>query len=196
MNGGRITSEERSTLSTYLGLIVLLALAAGGIYFFVLAQKENKEVIGFDPNRPIPSDATLKRRLKPEQYHVVRESGTQMPFQNEFWNNDRPGIYIDVITNEPLFTSVDKYEAGLGMPTFSKPISKDLLVESLDTSHEMQRTEVRAKRSNAHLGHVFPDPQSPSGQRYVVNSAAFHFIPLERMKQEHYEAYLPLLEKK
>ena len=196
MNGGRITSEERSTLSTYLGLIVLLALAAGGIYFFVLAQKENKEVIGFDPNRPIPSDASLRRRLKPEQYHVVRESGTQMPFQNEFWNNDRPGIYIDVITNEPLFTSVDKYDAGLGMPTFSKPISKDLLVESLDTSHEMQRTEVRAKRSNAHLGHVFADPQSPSGQRYVVNSAAFHFIPLERMKQEHYEAYLPLLEKK
>jgi len=196
MNGGRITSEERSTVSTYLGLVVVLALAAGGIYFFVLAQKENKEVIGFDPNRPIPSDASLRRRLKPEQYHVVRESGTQMPFQNEFWNNDRPGIYIDVITNEPLFTSVDKYEAGLGMPTFSKPISKDLLVESLDTSHEMQRTEVHAKRSNGHLGHIFPDPQSPSGQRYVVNSAAFHFIPLERMKQEHYEAYLPLLEKK
>ena len=196
MNGGRITSEEKSTLSTYIGLIVVLALAAGGIYFFVLAQKDTKEVIGFDPNRPIPSDASLKRRLKPEQYHVVRESGTQMPFQNEFWNNDRPGIYVDVITNEPLFISVDKYDAGLGMPTFSKPISKDLLVESLDTSHEMQRTEVRAKRSNAHLGHVFPDPQSPSGQRYVLNSAAFHFTPLDRMKQEHYEAYLPLLEKK
>jgi methionine-R-sulfoxide reductase len=196
MNGGRIASEEKSTISTYIGLVVVLALAAGGIYFFVLAQKDTKEVIGFDPNRPIPSDASLKRRLKPEQYHVVRESGTQMPFQNEFWNNDRPGIYVDVISNEPLFTSVDKYEAGLGMPTFSKPISKDLLVESLDTSHEMQRTEVRAKRSNAHLGHVFPDPQSPSGQRYVLNSAAFHFIPLDRMKQEHYEAYLPLLEKK
>ena len=196
MNGGRITSEEKSTLSTYIGLVVVLALAAGGIYFFVLAQKDTKEVVGFDPNRPIPSDASLKRRLKPEQYHVVRESGTQMPFQNEFWNNDRPGIYVDIITNEPLFTSVDKYEAGLGMPTFSKPISKDLLVESLDTSHDMQRTEVRVKRSNAHLGHVFADPQSPSGQRYVLNSAAFHFIPLERMKQEHYEACLPLLEKK
>jgi methionine-R-sulfoxide reductase len=196
MNGGRITSEEKSTFSTYIGLVVVLALAVGGIYFFVLAQKDTKELIGFDPNRPIPSDASLKRRLKSEQYHVVRESGTQMPFQNEFWNNNRPGLYVDIITNEPLFTSVDKYEAGLGMPTFSKPISKDLLVESLDTSHEMQRTEVRAKRSNAHLGHVFPDPQSPSGQRYVLNSAAFHFIPLERMKQEHYEAYLPLLEKK
>jgi methionine-R-sulfoxide reductase len=195
MNGTRITSEEKSTLSTYIGLIVVLALAAGGIYFFVLAQKE-KEPIGFDPNRPIPNDASLKRRLKAEQYHVVRESGTQMPFQNEFWNNDRPGIYVDVITNEPLFTSVDKYDPGLGMPTWSKPISKDLLVESLDTSHEMQRTEVRAKRSNAHLGHLFPDPQSPSGERYTLNSAAFHFIPTERMKQEHFEAYLPLLEKK
>jgi methionine-R-sulfoxide reductase len=196
MNGGRITSEEKSTLSTYIGLIVVTALAAGGIYFFFLAQKETREVIGFDPNRPIPSDASLKRRLKAEQYHVVREGGTQMAFKNEFWTNERPGIYVDVITNEPLFTSVDKYDAGLGMPTFSKPISKDLLVEILDTSRGMQRTEVRVKRSNAHLGHVFPDPESPSGVRYALNSAAFHFIPVERMKQEHYEAYLPLLEKK
>ena len=196
MYGGRITSEEKSSLSSYIGLVVVLALAAGAIYFFVFAQADIKETVGFDPNRPIPSDASLKRRLKPEQYNVVREGGTQMPFQNEFWNNDRPGIYVDVITNEPLFTSVDKYDAGLGMPTFSKPISKDLLVASLDTSHEMQRTEVRAKRSNAHLGHVFADPQSPSGQRYTLNSAAFHFIPVERMRLEHYEAYLPLLEKK
>jgi peptide methionine sulfoxide reductase msrA/msrB len=195
MYGGRITSEDKSTLSTYFGLILLTALAAGGIYFFFLTQ-ETKELIGFDPNQPVQSDAILKRRLKPEQYHVVRESGTQMPFQNEFWNNDRAGIYVDVITNEPLFTSVDKFDAGLGMPTFSKPISKDLLVESLDTSRGMQRTEVRAKRSNAHLGHVFEDPQSASGERYTLNSAAFHFIPVERMKQEHYEAYLPLLEKK
>ncbi len=194
MYGGRITSEEKSTFSTYLGLIVVTALAAGGIYFFFLAQSE-KEPVGFDPNRPVPSDASLKRRLKPEQYHVVRESGTQMPFQNEFWNNDRTGIYVDIITNEPLFTSVDKYDGGIGMPTFSKPISKDLLVESLDTSHGMQRTEVRVKRSNAHLGHLFPDPQSPSGERYTLNSAAFHFIPVERMRQEHYEAYLPLLQK-
>jgi methionine-R-sulfoxide reductase len=196
MNGTRITSEEKSTLSTYIGLIVVTALAAGGIYFFFLYQKETVEVVGFDPNRPVPNDASLKRRLKPEQYHVVRESGTQMPFQNEFFNNDRPGIYIDVITNEPLFTSVDKYEAGLGMPTFSKPISYDLLVESPDTSHDMQRIEVRAKRSNAHLGHLFADPQSPTGRRYTLNSAAFHFIPVDRMRLEHYEAYLPLLEKK
>ena len=195
MNGGRITSEEKSTLSTYVGLIVLVALVAGAIYFFVIYRNETKEVIGFDPNRPVPSDANLKLRLKPEQYHVVRGSGTQMPYQNEFYSNDRPGIYVDVITNEPLFTSVDKYEANLGMPTFSKPISKDLLVESQDNSHDMQRTEVRAKRSNAHLGHVFADPASPSGQRYVLNSAAFYFITVDRMRLEHYEAYLPLLKK-
>jgi peptide methionine sulfoxide reductase msrA/msrB len=193
MNGGRITSEEKSTLGKYFGLLLVLALAAGGIYFFLLTQ-EVKELTGFDPNRPVQSDAVLKRRLKAEQYRVVRENGTQMPYQNEFWNNDRAGLYVDVITNEPLFTSVDKYDAGLGMPTFSKPISKDLIVEIPDTSQGLNRTDVRAKRSNAHLGHVFADPQSPSGQRYTLNSAAFHFIPVERMR--HYEAYLPLLEKK
>jgi len=101
-----------------------------------------------------------------------------------------------VITGEPLFTSLDKFDAGVGFPTFTKPISKDLLVESLDTSHDMQRTEVHAKRSNAHLGYVFPDPKSPTGQRYVVYSGAFHFVPAEEMKDSGYQAYLSLVEKK
>jgi len=196
MNGTRITSDEKNTVSTYIGLIVVTVLIVGGVYFFILFQKETKQVVGFDPNQPIPSDSSLRRRLKAEAYHVVRENGTQMPFQNEFWNNERPGLYVDVISNEPLFVSADKYDAGLGMPTFTKPISDNLLVETLDTSHDMQRTEVRAKRSNAHLGHVFPDPQSPTGKRYAVNSAAFHFIPVDQMKVEHFEAYLPLVEKK
>jgi methionine-R-sulfoxide reductase len=196
MKGTRITSDEKTTVSTYVGLIVVTALIVGGIYFFILSQKETKQVVGFDPNQPIPSDSSLRRRLKGEAYHVVRENGTQMPFQNEFWNNERPGLYVDVITNEPLFASVDKYDAGLGMPTFTKPIADGILAETLDTSHDMQRTEVRAKRSNAHLGHVFPEPQSPTGKRYTVNSAAFHFIPVEQMKQEHYDGYLPLFEKK
>ncbi len=196
MYGGRITSEERSTLSTYIGVGIAVVLIAGGLYFFFLAQKEKKETTGFDPNRPIPSDAVLKHRLKAEEYFVVREGGTQTPFQNEFWNNERTGIYVDVITGEPLFTSLDKFDSGTGLPAFSKPISEDLLVENLDTSHDMQRTEVRAKRSNAHLGHLFPDPKSPTGQTYSVNSAAFHFIPIERMKDEGYEAFLSRLEKK
>ncbi len=196
MRGGRITSEEKTAISMYVGLGIAVVLIAGGLYFFFLAQKEKKETTTFDPNRPVPSDAVLKQRLKAEEYFVVRQGGTQTPFQNDFWNNDRTGIYVDVITNEPLFTSLDKYDAQIGMPSFSKPISKDLLVEKPDTSGDMQRTEVRAKRSNAHLGHVFPDPKSPSGQCYAMNSAAFHFIPIEQMKDRGYEAYLPLLEKK
>jgi methionine-R-sulfoxide reductase len=196
MPGGRITSEEKSAISTYVGVGIAIMLIAGGLYFFFLAQKEKRETTGFDPNRPVPSDAVLKRRLKAEEYHVVREGGTDTPFQNDFWNNQREGIYVDVITNEPLFASVDKFDAQIGLPTFSKPISKDLLVEYLDSSNDMRRTEVRAKRSNAHLGHLFADPKSPTGQRYAVNSAAFHFIPKEEMKDRGYEAYLSIFDNK
>ena len=196
MVGGRITSEEKWTLSTYVGLGVVTVLAAGAVYFFLLSHQEKKEVTGFDPNRPVPNDVTLKRRLKPEQYSVVRENKDQTAFQNEFWNNERVGIYVDVITGEPLFTSLDKFDGGTGRPTFTKPISKDLLVEKTDNSIDVQRIEIRARRSNAYLGHLFPDPTSPTGQRYAVNSAAFHFIPLEQMKEEGYESFLPILEKK
>jgi peptide methionine sulfoxide reductase msrA/msrB len=196
MYRGRITSEEKSMISTYVGVSIAIVLIAGAVYFFFLAQKEKSETTGFDPNRPVPSDAVLQRRLKAEEYYVVRQGGTETPFQNEFWNNDRTGIYVDVITGEPLFTSLDKFDGQIGLPTFSKPISKDLLVERPDNSNDMQRTEVRAKRSNAHLGHLFPDPKSPTGQMYAVNSAALHFIPKEEMKKRGYEAYLPLLEKK
>ena len=200
MNGdritSRITSEEKSTLSSYIGLGILVVLAAGAIYLYMLSHEEKKEFTGFDPNRPVPDDATLKRRLKPEQYFVVRENGTETAFQNEFWENQRPGLYADVTTGEPLFSSLDKFDSGTGRPTFTKPISPDLLVETADNSHDMQRIEIRAKRSNAHLGHVFADPTSPTGRRYAVNSAAFRFIPLEQMKTEDYEKFIPLVEKK
>jgi methionine-R-sulfoxide reductase len=196
MRGGRITSEEKTTISVYVGLGILVTLIAGGLYFFFLAQKEKKETTTLDPNRPIPNEAVLKQRLKAEEYSVVREGGSQRAFQNQFWNNEKTGIYVDIITGEPLFTSIDKFDAGVGFPTFTKPISKDLLTERLDTSHDMQRTEVHAKRSDARLGYVFPDPKSPTGQRYVVYSAAFHFVPIEEMKERGYEAYLSLCEKK
>ena len=196
MHGARITSEERSSISLYVGVSIAVVLIAGALWFFFLAQKEKRETTGFDPNRPVPSDAVLKRRLKAEEYSVVRGGGTQTPFQNEFWDNEHTGIYVDVTTGEPLFTSLDKFDGGVGLPTFSKPISKDLLVENLDTSRDMQRTEVRAKRSSARLGYLYPEPKSPTGQSYTVYSAAFHFIPIERMKGDGYEAFLSLVEKK
>ncbi|HKS04634.1 MAG TPA: peptide-methionine (R)-S-oxide reductase, partial [Chthoniobacterales bacterium] len=108
----RITSEERSTLSSYIGLGIAVVLAAAAIYFFLLSHEEKKEITTFDPNRPVPDDVTLRRRLKPEQYRVVRENGTETAFQNEFWNNERAGIYVDIITGEPLFSSVDKFDGG------------------------------------------------------------------------------------
>ena len=192
----RITSEEKSTLSSYIGLGILVVLAAGAIYLFLASHEEKKESTTFDPNRPVPDDVTLKRRLKPEQYRVVRENGTETAFQNEFWENQRPGIYVDVITGEPLFSSVDKFDGGTGRPSFTQPISKDLVVEKPDNSNGMQRIDLRAKRSDAHLGHLFPDPTSPTGQRYAVESAAFRFIPLEQMKDQGYEKFVSAVEKK
>ena len=196
MRGGRITGEEKSAISVYVGAGVAVLLAVVGIYFFFLTQKEKKETTTFDPNRPVPSDAVLKGRLKAEEWSIVRGNGSQTPFQNEFWNSEKVGIYVDVITGEPLFASVDKFDGKVGLPTFTKPISYDLLVELPDNTNEMQRTQVRDKRSNARLGHVFGDPNSPTKRRYVVYSAAFHFVPIEQMKDRGYEAYLPLFDKK
>ncbi len=196
MNGGRITSEEKSAISLYVGAGIAILLVFAGVYFFFLAQKEKKETTTFDPNRPIPTDAVLKHRLKAEEYDVVRGNGSQTPFQNDFWNTEKTGIYVDVITLQPLFASVDKFDGKVGLPTFTKPISNELLVEVPDNTNEMQRTQVRTKRGNARLGHVFPDPQSPTGRRYVIYSAALHFVPIDQMKERGYEAYVPLLDKK
>jgi len=193
---GPVTIKKESRVGLCIRAALAALVAAGGLYFFFVVQKEANATRGFDPKRSIPSDTVLKGRLKPMEYWVVRQGGTDTPFQNEFWNNERAGIYVDVITGEPLFTSLDKFKSDLGMPAFSKPISKDLLIEKLDTSADMQRTELRSKRSDAHLGHLFADPTSPTGQRYSVNSSALHFIPIERMKGESYGEYLPLLEKK
>jgi methionine-R-sulfoxide reductase len=195
MNGTRITSDDTSRVSMCVGLGVAVVGIAGVLYLFFMARAQANETAGFDPNRPVPSDSILRSRLKADQYHVTRENGTETAFQNEFWNNARVGIYADVITGEPLFSSLDKFDGGTGRPTFTKPISKDLIVEKADNSYDMRRIEVRAKRSDAHLGHLVADPASPTGERYAVNSAAFRFIPQENMEHEGYAAFLPLLTK-
>jgi methionine-R-sulfoxide reductase len=193
LNSTRITIDDTSRVSLGIGLGVAALLVGVALYFALAAHALTKETTGFDPNRPVPSDAILRSRLKPDQYHVTRENGTETAFQNEYWNNVRPGIYVDVITGEPLFTSVDKFDGGTGRPTFSKPISKDSILEKDDNSYDMHRTEVRAKRSNAHLGHLVADSTSPTGQRYAVNSAALHFILTDDMQHEGYAAFLSLV---
>ena len=193
MNSTRITVDDTSRVSLCIGGGVAALLLGVAIYFGLAAHAVTKETTGFDPNRPVPSDATLRSRLKPDQYRITRQNGTETAFQNEYWNNVRAGIYADVITGEPLFCSVDKFDGGTGRPTFSKPISKDLMVEKDDNSHDMHRIELRAKRSDAHLGHLVADSTSPTGQRYAVNSAALRFIPSEEMQHEGYAAYVSLL---
>jgi len=193
MSSARITIDDTSRVSLGIGLGVAVLLVGVALYFALAAHALMKENTGFDPNRSVPSDAILRSRLKPDQYHVTRENGTETAFQNEYWNNVRPGIYVDVITGEPLFTSLDKFDGGTGRPTFSKPISKDSILEKDDNSYDMHRIEVRAKRSNAHLGHLVADSTSPTGQRYAVNSAALRFIMTDDMQHEGYAAFLSLV---
>ena len=193
MNSSRITADDTSRVSMCVGCGVAALLLGVAIYFGLAAHAVTKETTGFDPNRPVPSDAVLRSRLNADQYRVTRENGTETAFQNKLWNNVQPGIYVDVITGEPLFSSVDKFDGGTGRPTFSKPISKDSIIQKDDNSHDMHRIELRAKRSDAHLGHLVVDPTSPSGQRYAVNSAALRFIPTDDMQHEGYAAYLSLV---
>ena len=186
MNGGRIESSDVSRVSITIG--VMVALIATGVigYFVFFAHSVKEQMTGFDPNRPVPDDATLHKRLSTDQYHVVRENGTETAFKNKLWDNFRPGIYVDIITREPLFSSADKFDSGTGRPCFTKPISPDVLVEQMDSSNRM---EVRSKRSNAHLGHVFQDTSTPTGKRYAINSIAMYFIPAEEMDGAGYGAY-------
>jgi len=134
-----------------------------------------------------PAEEAIRDKLTSEQYYVTQESGTEYAFQNEFWNQFDRGIYVDIVTGEPLFSSSDKFESSCGWPAFSKPIEEPSIVEILDTSHGMIRTEVRSRAGNSHLGHVFEnDPESPNGIRYCINSASLRFIPYAHMEAEGY----------
>lgn len=135
-------------------------------------------------------------RLSPEQYRVTQRDGTERPFDNAYWNNKEPGIYVDVVSGEPLFASVNKFDSSSGWPSFTKPIESENVIEHHDSSHGMTRTEVRSNHGDSHLGHVFPDgPRDEGGLRYCINSAALRFVHLDDLESEGYGRYRSLFEK-
>jgi methionine-R-sulfoxide reductase len=191
MNSTRLPHKHGSHKTLWIGLIGTIVVIVGSI-LFGYAQTQKKEIEKMNPNKAVPSDAELRSRLTKDQYRVTRECGTETPFQNAYWDNHKAGIYVDLITGEPLFSSLDKFDSGTGWPSFTKPISKERVVEKRDSSFGMERTEVRSSKSNSHLGHIFADGPAPTGERYCVNSAALRFVPVEKLKEEGYGEYLAL----
>jgi methionine-R-sulfoxide reductase len=146
------------------------------------------------PDFKKPSDSELQQRLSPLQYKVTQHEGTEAPFQNEYWDNHEPGIYVDVVSGEPLFSSLDKFESGTGWPSFTRPLEPDNITTKTDRQFLMTRTEVRSKQGDSHLGHLFDDGPKPTGMRYCMNSASLRFIPVHRLEEEGYGQYAKLFE--
>ncbi len=141
-----------------------------------------------------PSKEVLKTKLNEIQYKVTQEDGTEKPFNNEYWDNKKDGIYVDIVSGEPLFSSLDKYKSGTGWPSFTKPIKDDSVTTKSDRKFFIKRTEVRSKLADSHLGHVFEDGPAPTGLRYCMNSASMKFIPVENLEAEGYAEFLPIFQ--
>jgi methionine-R-sulfoxide reductase len=173
------------------------ALIAALVTALAAAAAAQSPPRGWDPSTfQKPSDAQLQQMLSPLQYKVTQREGTEPAFHNAYWDNEHPGIYVDVVSGEPLFSSLDKYDSGTGWPSFTKPLDPADIRTKTDRTLFFERVEVRSAHADSHLGHVFDDGPPPTGQRYCMNSAALRFIPVERLAEEGYPQYVKLFESK
>ncbi len=184
-------------MNLYKIILILSISVAAGLYSNYTAAQSNPQQINTENKNTGDQAMTkdideLKKKLTDHQFYVTKQNGTERPFANEYWDNHKKGIYVDVISGEPLFSSEDKFDSGTGWPSFSKPIKQEEVMSIEDKSHGMVRTEVRSKTGDAHLGHVFDDGPGPDGQRFCINSASMRFVPFEEMEKEGYGEYKKL----
>jgi len=196
MNLASMTKTRNATTTgmrrLYVLAIALVLTSAGG----AAAQSSRSTSTGGHSMSGYkkPAEAELKHELSPMQYEVTQHAATERPFQNEYWNNHEAGIYVDVVSGEPLFSSLDKFDSGTGWPSFTKPLVPENVKTKTDRSLFMTRVEVRSAHADSHLGHLFDDGPKPTGQRYCMNSASMRFIPVSKLAQEGYGEFLPLFE--